>query len=126
MNNDSSRFLTSLNAAVSSSMPAFVADAALIDVLERLTGQTTQFALFLDDFESIQGASVLNLVRTLIEGLQQGNRLVIGSRGLPDIPIARLRARGQMLEIGTDSLQFSEDAKLSESRELARNHVLLE
>ena len=115
---DPSRFLTSLNAAVAAALPTAAPDAALIDVLERLISQTVPFALFLDDFESIQDSSVLTLVRTLIDGLPRGSRLVIGSRGLPDIAVARLRARGQLIEFGTDALRFS----VAEATDLFRKH----
>jgi LuxR family transcriptional regulator, maltose regulon positive regulatory protein len=107
--NDASRFLTSLNAATAMLPPAPETDAAMLNALERLTRQTEPFALFLDDFESIEETAVLGLVRSLVDGLPEGCRLVIGSRRFPDLSIARLRARGQLLEVDADMLRFTPD-----------------
>lgn len=117
--NDLSRFLTSLNAAVTLSFPAAKVEGKLNDVVERLTRETSPFTLFLDDFELILDSSVLTIVQSLIEGLQPGGRLIISSRGLPRLPVSRLRARGQMLELDTDSLRFS----LEEANELFRRQL---
>ena len=107
--NDASRFLVSLNAATAMLPRGPETDAALLNALERLTRQSDPFALFLDDFESIEETSVLGLVRSLVDGLPSGCRLVIGSRRFPDLSIARLRARGQVLEIDAEMLRFTQD-----------------
>jgi LuxR family transcriptional regulator, maltose regulon positive regulatory protein len=107
--NDASRFLASLTAAAASFAKPSRAKEAPVNILELLARHDEPFALFLDDFESLQPASVLALVRTLLDGLPHGARLVIGSRNLPDLSIARLRARGQVLEIDADALRFSAD-----------------
>lgn len=107
--NDASRFLASLNAATSSLPSAGGSDASVPNPFERLTLQSDPVSLFLDDFESIQEKSVLGLVRSLIDGLPNGSRLVVGSRRIPDLSVARLRARGQVLEVDADMLRFTQD-----------------
>jgi len=76
-------------------------------VVENLASQAHPFALVLDDFECIQEPAVLGLVRQIIDHLPRGGQLLIGSRSLPSLSLGRLRARGQLLEIDTDSLRFS-------------------
>ncbi len=107
--NDASRFLVSLNAATSMLPQGPETDAALLNALERLTRQTDPFALFLDDFESIEDAAVLGLVHSLVDVLPSGCRLVIGSRRFPDLPISRLRARDQVLEVDAEMLRFNQE-----------------
>lgn len=108
--NDAARFLASLRAAVSAGFGTAVPSAPLLDVLDWLAARSDPFALFLDDLESLREDAVLGLVRGLIDALPQGSRVVIGTRSLPDLPLPRLRARGQLLDIGTAELRFDPDA----------------
>ena len=118
--NDPSRFLACLAQAVDEMCghgPADSPDAldelggnrapSALAVVESLAAQTHPFALVLDDFECIQEPAVLSLVRQIIDHLPRGGQLLIGSRSLPSLGLGRLRARGQLLEIDTDSLRFS-------------------
>lgn len=117
--NDASRFLAGLEAAAAIITEGADddADAALADgrsvgdvalrVIARLANHDGPFALFLDDFEAVQEAGVLGLLRELIEHLPPQGRLVIGSRSLPDLRLGRLRARGQLLEIDAARLRFT-------------------
>jgi LuxR family transcriptional regulator, maltose regulon positive regulatory protein len=118
--NDASRFLACLAAAVASltgesSATHIVApdegkrapgDVAL-DIMATLAAHPSPFALFLDDFEAVQEPTVLRLVREILDNLPRRGQLVIGSRGLPDLGLGRLRARGQLLEIDAAQLRFS-------------------
>lgn len=120
--NDASRFLACLSAAVgamTADLPAAVADDAAraslslgdmaLDIMERLANHTSPFALFLDDFEAVQEPTVVRLVREILDHLPRRGQLIIGSRGLPDLGLGRLRARGQLLEIESARLRFSID-----------------
>lgn len=106
-NNDPARFLACLAEAVSPWGIRFKEHDALFNVMEWLTSRPDPFTLFLDDFETIHEPSVLALVRTLIEYMPQGSRIVIGTRRLPELNLARLRARGLLLELGVDDLRFT-------------------
>jgi LuxR family maltose regulon positive regulatory protein len=117
--NDPSRFLTCLAQAIDEMTGHGAAggrgddDSSHADppsalaVVENLASQAHPFALVLDDFECIQEPAVLGLVRQIIDHLPRGGQLLIGSRSLPSLSLGRLRARGQLLEIDTDSLRFS-------------------
>jgi len=116
--NDVSRFLYSLEAAVArltgdpcrpdhSEDDSRSAGETALQLMARLADDTPAFALFLDDFERIQDPSVRGLVREIIDHLPRRGQLVIGSRSLPDLGLGRLRARGQLLEIDAAQLRFS-------------------
>ncbi|HIV73068.1 MAG TPA: LuxR C-terminal-related transcriptional regulator [Candidatus Aquabacterium excrementipullorum] len=105
--NDVSRFLSGLGAAVARLAMEPVAQGTPVDVVESLARHNAPFALFLDDFELIQEPAVLGLVREIIDHLPRRGQLVLGSRGLPDLGLGRLRARGQLVELDTEHLRFS-------------------
>lgn len=108
--NDVPRFLSCLAEAVARLQieddAGSAADAETLALLER---DGPPFALFLDEFETLQSPAVIGLVREVIERLPRNGRLVIGSRSLPDVGVGRLRVRGQLVEIGVDVLRFSVD-----------------
>ena len=117
--NDPSRFLSRLDALVAQALPELAEAATDADLPEaapaqralslvsRLAAAEAPFALFLDEFEAVHEGAVLALVRELLERLPPGGRLVIGTRWLPDLRLARLRARGQLLEVDASRLRFS-------------------
>ncbi len=108
--NDPVRFLSSFDVALavivhddaSSSlehaMPGTIGEIAL-RIMECLAGRTEPFVLFLDDFEVLQEPGVISWIHEVIDHLPRNGRLVIGARGLPDLKLGRLRARGELLEI---------------------------
>ncbi|MES2148967.1 MAG: LuxR C-terminal-related transcriptional regulator [Pseudomonadota bacterium] len=125
--NDAARFLAGLHAAVAKIAPAAEpaqgapGDLAL-DLMARLAAHDAPFALLLDEFEHVRSPTVLELVRELIAHLPRGGRLIIGSRSRPELGLARLRARGQLLEIDTSQLRFSQDETaefLTQRRQIA-------
>lgn len=103
--NDVPRFLAGLSATLG--QMGFDRGSASADPLAQLATEETPYALFLDDFEVIREGGVLGLVRELLEHLPRNGQIVIGTRNLPDLGMGRLRARGQLLELETDSLRFS-------------------
>lgn len=107
--NDVPRFLRGLHHALAQMVVDAPASEAPLDVLEALARHGAPFALFLDDFELITEPAVLSLVREMLDRMPHGGRLVLGSRSLPDLGLARLRAAGQLLEIEAEQLRFSLD-----------------
>lgn len=79
------------------------------DPLALLCTHETPLVLFLDDFEQLHEAAVLGLVRQILDKLPRAARLVLGSRTLPDLGLARMRVLGQLTEIDTDALRFGPD-----------------
>ncbi len=65
------------------------------------------FIFVLDDYHSIDSKPIDKALTFLIEHLPKQMRLVITTREDPDIPLARLRARGQLKEFRASDLRFS-------------------
>src|SRR5919107_579075 len=64
-------------------------------------------ALILDDYHVIANEAVHDAISFLVDHLPPQAYLVIASRTDPPLPLARLRARGQMTEIRADDLRFT-------------------
>lgn len=108
--NDATRFLRALDAAIGSLGSKARDDGApRYGALETLYSRSGPFAVFLDNFEVIHDAAALALLRATIERLPTGGRLVIGSRTLPELGLARLRAHGHLLEVDSDMMRFRLD-----------------
>lgn len=80
-----------------------------LDLIERVAVSPVPFVFFIDEFEAISSPGVVALVAQVLERLPRDCRLVIGSRNVPDLRLARLRANGQLLEIDAEKLRFSLD-----------------
>ncbi len=78
-----------------------------IDLVHALLRHTAPFAIFIDCFELIEEHAVLTFLKSVIERLPPNGRLIIASRTLPPIGLARLRGSGRLLEIGPDEMRFS-------------------
>src|SRR5215471_2414674 len=64
-------------------------------------------ALILDDYHLVQAPPVHDSVTFLLDRLPPGLRLVLSSRADPPLPLARLRARGQLAELRAADLRFT-------------------
>jgi LuxR family transcriptional regulator, maltose regulon positive regulatory protein len=60
--------------------------------------------LLLDDLHVVNDQVCLDVVAEIAERLPPGSQLAVTSRAVPDIPLARLRARGALAEIGASDL----------------------
>jgi len=76
------------------------------DILETLPDP---FALILDDLHLITEPAVFAALDYLLERLPPQMHLVIATRHDPPLALARLRARGQLAELGLADLRFSGD-----------------
>jgi len=63
--------------------------------------------LVLDDYHRIDAAQVHETVGLLAEHLPPGLRLVLATRSDPPLTLARLRATGQLAELGAPELRFT-------------------
>jgi len=86
------------------------------DLVRQLLRRERPFALFLDEFEMLHEEAVLGLVRELAHQLPVHGQLVIGTRSLPALGLARLRVRRQLADIDAEVLRFD----LSASGEFLR------
>ena len=66
-----------------------------------------QFVLVLDDADRVASKESVEAIALLVEQIGPGSMLVLSCRRPPPIGIARLRAGGQLLEIGADALAMS-------------------
>mgnify|MGYP000031041513 FL=1 len=105
--NDASRFLNGLDATVRQIGQASGVTMQGTDVVQNLIRLDVPFALFLDEFEAIHEAALLNIVREIAHHLPRQGHLVMGSRSLPQIGLSRLRVRGLLTEIDSERLRFS-------------------
>jgi LuxR family transcriptional regulator, maltose regulon positive regulatory protein len=64
-------------------------------------------ALILDDYHVITAPAIHESLAFLLDQLPPGLRLVITSRHDPPLPLARLRARAQLLELRAADLRFA-------------------
>lgn len=132
--NDFHRFLLQLIAAVRTVFPQFA--ASLPSLLESATPNrfqevVTRLALafaggidgrrlvvILDDYHCIDEPLVPETLALLLDHLPSDVHVIVGSRTEPELPLARRRARGKLVELGWEQLQFSkhEAAALFELR----------
>ena len=86
--------------------------SALLNELEsrqRLEVPPTPLVLILDDYQVITDPAIHQGLSFWLTHLPAHVHLILSSRIDPDLPLARLRARGQMIEIRTDDLRFHWD-----------------
>jgi LuxR family maltose regulon positive regulatory protein len=69
---------------------------------------TEPVAVVLDHVELLDNRECLDAVAELAVRLPAGSQLVLASRRTPPLPVALLRAQGQMAEIGTDELAMGQ------------------
>jgi LuxR family maltose regulon positive regulatory protein len=116
--NDPVRFLRYLWAAVANvaadGAGSLVGDGRSVDVPDAIGEVATILAerpepslLVLDDYHLIEAAEVQRAVSILLDRLPAQAHLVIATRMDPALPLARLRARGELLEVRVDSLRFT-------------------
>ncbi len=76
-------------------------------LLNELALLPDRFVLALDDFGAIRGEAVPELLNRLLQHWPPSLHLVLISRHNPPLPLARLRARGQISEIRSRDLRFT-------------------
>jgi LuxR family maltose regulon positive regulatory protein len=65
--------------------------------------------LVLDDYHLVDSGPVHESVAFLLENLPPGLRVVVSGRADPPLPLARLRARGQLAELRAVDLRFTSE-----------------
>ncbi len=119
--NESIRFLTYLIAALQTLDPHLGARAlALLGLPQPAEPETVlallandligwqgeDFALVLDDYYVITAEPIHRALTYLVEHLPPQMHLIIATRSDPPLPLARLRARGQLTELRAAELRF--------------------
>jgi LuxR family maltose regulon positive regulatory protein len=89
------------------------ADDVVDEICRLLVEQTSRAVLVLDDYHHISARPIRHAVGLLLDRLPQGVQLVISTRHDPALPLARLRAQGELLEIRAADLRFARDEALA-------------
>ena len=84
-------------------------EAVLGTVLNELSTVPDDLVLVLDDYHLVDGPQLRAGMVFLLEHLPPQVRLVISTRADPALPLARLRARGELVEIRAADLRFTAD-----------------
>ena len=82
-------------------------ESILTALLNEITTIQDNFILVLDDYHVVDSKPVDNVLTFLLEHLPPQMHLVIASREDPHLPLARLRARGQLTELRATDLRFT-------------------
>jgi LuxR family transcriptional regulator, maltose regulon positive regulatory protein len=96
--------------------PVEAVATAMINQLTVVSGEG-QVALVLDDYHLIEAPPVHLSVAFLVDRLPPGLLLVVASRSDPPLPLARLRAGGQLAELRAADLRFTIDETAAFLRE---------
>jgi LuxR family transcriptional regulator, maltose regulon positive regulatory protein len=81
--------------------------AALESLLNDLQSSGTDVVLVLDDYHLVQSSDVHQGMAFLIDHLPAAVHVVIATRADPALPLARLRARGELVEVRAGELRFT-------------------
>jgi LuxR family maltose regulon positive regulatory protein len=92
-------------------------EAVVTALVNQLTGMADEVVLVLDDYHLIQAPAIHNSLTLLLDRLPPELRLVLASRADPPLPLARLRARGQLIELRAADLRFTTDEAAALLRE---------
>ena len=94
-------------------------EAVVTVLINQLVTEPEQVVLVLDDYQLVEAPPVHESLAWLLERLPSQLRLVLASRADPPLPLARLRAGGQLVELREEDLRFSSE----EAAELLRMAV---
>jgi len=83
-------------------------EAVLTSLINDLDTTAREIALVLDDYQSISSQSVHEEVAFFLEHCPNTLHMVIATRSDPPLHLARLQGRGQMVELRTTDLSFTE------------------
>jgi LuxR family transcriptional regulator, maltose regulon positive regulatory protein len=121
--NDPARFLAYLLAALRTIAPNIgegvlgalrspqppPTESILTTLLNEIAAIPDEIVLVLDDYHVIDARAVDDALAFVLEHLPPGMHLVVATREDPRLPLARLRARGQLAELRAADLRFTPD-----------------
>ena len=83
------------------------AEVVLTSLINDVTGAPDRILLVLDDYHTIAPSQIDEALTFLLEYLPTQLHLVVVTREDPQLPLARLRARGELIEVRAVDLRFS-------------------
>jgi LuxR family maltose regulon positive regulatory protein len=84
-------------------------EMAITRLINDLAAFSKDLVLVLDDYHAITNPAIHDALLFFLEHLPGNVHLVIATRSDPPIPLARLRSRGQMVELRASDLRFTGD-----------------
>ena len=84
-------------------------DFVVADLINEVATSPAQVILVLDDFHVIENPAIHRTIEFLVEHQPSQLHLAILTREDPALPLAQLRAKGQMVELRGRDLQFSKE-----------------
>ncbi len=112
--NDPARFLSYLVAALQTvdenigrDPSRSLSEEAITALINRVSAIPHNIILVLDDCHLVTAQAVHDMLAFLLEHLPDNMRLVVATRADPPLPVARLRARGQLAELRQPDLRFT-------------------
>jgi LuxR family maltose regulon positive regulatory protein len=120
--NDPVRFWTYVIEALRSQQPAIGSDSLpmlrvpRVDIIAEvlpalcaeLTALSSQIVLVLDEYHLITNPEIDECLAFFVDHFPQTLELALASRSEPPLPLARMRARGDLVEIDAQRLSFSD------------------
>ena len=89
-------------------LPQALPEVILTSLINDLDALNSEIALVLDDYQFISSQAIHEAVAFLLEHCPHTLHIVIATRSDPALPLARLRARGQTVELRAGELSFTE------------------
>ncbi len=84
-------------------------DAVLVSLINDLDVLAGPMVVALDDYHVIDAAAVHEAVTFLVDNLPPQVTLAMATRADPPLPLSRLRARGELVEVRAADLRFTTD-----------------
>ncbi len=94
-------------AQLASGLQPAAPEAILTSLINDMDSRGGELILVLDDYHFINSQAVHSIVAFLLEHCPRSFHLLIATRSDPPLPLARLRARGQTIELRAADLRFS-------------------
>jgi LuxR family maltose regulon positive regulatory protein len=95
-------------------------ETTLTTLLNELGAVPNDVVLVLDDYHVIDAQAINDNMTFLLDHLPRQIHLVIATRADPALPLARLRARGELVEIRAADLRFTPDEAAAYLNEVMR------
>ena len=89
--------------------PQSTLEAVVATLINDLDAIPNEIVLVLDDYHVIDAPDVHEAMAFLLDHLPRQVHLVVASRADPPLPLARLRARGELVEVRAADLRFTSD-----------------
>ncbi|HZD73349.1 MAG TPA: AAA family ATPase, partial [Actinomycetota bacterium] len=93
-------------------------EALVTAVVNELAAARHELRIVLDDYHVIESRPIHDSLALLLERLPPGVQVTIAGRGDPPLPLARMRARGQLVEVRAEDLRFTPEEAVSLMREV--------